>query len=99
MKTFLDYQKEIYQNKVDHNFNVTNVEKEFLLLYGEVAEAFDAYKKEQPVGDELADIAIYLFGLAEILHVDLGAEIDKKMLINKNRSYEKNKSGYAKRLE
>lgn len=41
-----DMQKAIYQNKIDHQFNVTNIEKEFLSLYGEVAEAFDAYRKK-----------------------------------------------------
>lgn len=45
-----DMQKAIYQNKIDHQFNVTNIEKEFLSLYGEVAEAFDAYRKKQNVG-------------------------------------------------
>ncbi len=33
-------QKEIYQNKVDKGFNVTDVNKEFCLIYGEVAEAY-----------------------------------------------------------
>ena len=32
-------QKAVYQNKVDKGFNVTDVNKEFCLLYGEVAEA------------------------------------------------------------
>ena len=32
-------QKEIYQNKVDKGFNITDVNKEFCLTYGEVAEA------------------------------------------------------------
>ena len=31
-------QKEIYQNKVDKGFNVTDVNKEFCLTYGEIAE-------------------------------------------------------------
>lgn len=42
-----EMQKAIYQNKIDHQFNVTNIEKEFLALYGEVGEAFDAYRKQQ----------------------------------------------------
>ena len=45
-----DMQKAIYQNKIDHQFNVTNIEKEFLSLYGEVAEAFDAYRKNKMWG-------------------------------------------------
>ena len=82
-------QKQVYQNKVNKGFNITNVEKEFCLLYGEVAEAFEAYrKKKDDVGEELADVAIYLLGLAEILGVDLADEIEKKMGINKERTYE-----------
>lgn len=84
-----EMQKAVYQNKVNKGFNITNVEKEFCLLYGEVAEAFEAYrKKKDDVGEELADVAIYLLGLAEILGVDLTDEIEKKMAINKERTYE-----------
>lgn len=82
-------QKVVYKNKVDKGFNITDVNKEFCLLYGEVAEAYDAWKKRQDdVGEELADIAIYLLGLSEILGVDLASEIEKKMEINQNREYE-----------
>ena len=82
-------QKAIYQNKVDKGFNTTDVNKEFCLLYGEVAEAYDAWrKKKRDVGEELADVAIYLMGLSEILGVDLADEIEKKMHINQNRQYQ-----------
>ena len=40
------------------------------------------------VGEELADIAIYLMGLSEILDIDLETEIEKKMAINKDRVYQ-----------
>ena len=84
-----ELQKQVYQNKVNKGFNVTDVHKEFCLLYGEVSEAFEAYrKKEDSVGEELADVAIYLLGLAEILGVDLGSEIKKKVKINEERTYE-----------
>ena len=83
-----EMQKAVYQNKINKGFNVTNVEKEFCLLYGEVAEAYEAYrKKKDDVGEELADVAIYLLGLAEILGVDLADEIEKKMEINRERTY------------
>ena len=82
-------QKAVYKNKVDKGFNVTDVNVEFCLLYGEVAEAYEAWKKKQDtVGEELADIAIYLLGLSEILGVDLASEIEKKMKINREREYE-----------
>ena len=40
-------QKEIYQNKVEKRFNVTDVNKEFCLTYGEVAEAYEAWRKKR----------------------------------------------------
>ncbi|MBQ3201478.1 MAG: hypothetical protein IJB22_06110 [Clostridia bacterium] len=82
-------QKAVYKNKADKGFNTTDVSKEFCLLYGEVAEAYEAWnQKHDNVGEELADIAIYLLGLSEILGVDLASEIEKKMKINQDREYE-----------
>ncbi len=81
-------QKAVFQNKLDKGFNVTDVNKEFCLLYGEVAEAYDAWRKKKvDVGEELADIAIYLLGLSEMLGIDLACEIEGKMRINKERQY------------
>lgn len=88
MERLQNIQKEIYDNKVNKGFNVTNIELEFCLTHGELAEAFEAYLKKRPtVGEELADVAIYLYGLAEILGYDLNAEILKKVEKNKNRIY------------
>ena len=44
--------------------------------------------EQDNVGEELADIAIYLLGLSEILGIDLASEIEEKTAINKNREYE-----------
>ncbi len=83
-------QKDVYQNKLDKGFNVTDVPKEFCLLYEEVSEAYSAYrKKKDDLGEELADVAIYLLGLSEILGFDLTDEIEKKVEKNKNREYKK----------
>jgi hypothetical protein len=83
-------QQAVYANKVAKGFNVTDVPLEFCYLSSEVAEAFEAYRKDLPtIGEELADIAIYLLGLAEILHVDLDAAIDAKMAKNAARTYRK----------
>lgn len=83
-----EIQKRIYDNKVNKHWNVSNVEKELCLLQGELAEFYEAYRKHLPtVGEELADVAIYLLGLAEILHIDLGCEIKRKMHINEKRQY------------
>lgn len=83
-------QKEIFDNKVKKGFNTTDVSYEFGLTYGELAEAFSAYIKKLPeINEELADVAIYLFGLAEILHIDLEDAILKKIEKNKKREYQK----------
>lgn len=81
-------QKEIWQNKVDKGFNTTDVNKEFCYLYGEVAEAYEAYrKKKDDLNEELADIAIYLFGISEMLGFDLQTEIMNKVSKNSKRVY------------
>ena len=81
-------QKEIYQNKVNKGFNVTNIDEEFCLTYGEIAEAYEAWrKKKDDLGEELADVAIYLLGLSEILGIDLEDEIQKKVYKNSKREY------------
>lgn len=83
-----EIQKRVYKNKLKHNFNVTDVNLEFCLLYGEVAEAYEAWlKKHDNVGEELADVMIYLCGLSEILGIDLQSEVERKMKINESREY------------
>lgn len=82
-------QKEVYQNKVNKGFNTSDVNKEFCYIYGEVAEAFEAYrKKKDDLGEELADITIYLLGLSEILNINLEEEILKKVNKNNHRKYQ-----------
>ncbi|MBU4217233.1 hypothetical protein L6270_05395 [Candidatus Parcubacteria bacterium] len=81
-------QKDVFANKVTKGFNVTDVNFEFGLTHGELAEAFTAYHKKLPdLGEELADVVIYLLGLAEILNIDLEEELLKKVEKNKNRVY------------
>jgi NTP pyrophosphatase (non-canonical NTP hydrolase) len=93
-----DLQRRILENKKQHGFNTTDVETEFLLIYGEVAEAYEAWrKKKDDLGEEFADVAIYLLGLAEILGIDLGAEIDNKVSKNAKRVYQ-NVNGVTTRI-
>lgn len=89
-----EIQKEIIENKIRHGFNTTNIEQEFCYLYGEVSEAYEAFYKEKPTfPEELADVAIFLLGIAEIKGIDLESEIIKKMNKNKNRTYKFNDLG------
>ena len=88
MESTREVQKRIYHNKVNHGFNVTDVNLEFCLMMGEVGEAHKAWReKDAGLGSELADVAIYLLGIAEISGIDLGEEIEKKMQINARRVY------------
>ncbi|MBO7508105.1 MAG: hypothetical protein J6T39_00480 [Clostridia bacterium] len=85
-------QKEIIQNKINHGWPIDDINWEFCLLYGEVAEAYEAYNKnyaKEELGSELADVGIYLLGLAEELGFSLQDEIIKKMETNKHRKYVK----------
>lgn len=87
---FRGLQKEVYQNKVNHGFNITDVNMEFCLTYGELGEAYQAWlKKHDNVGEEIADVVIFLMGLSEILGIDLQKEIENKIEINKKRLYKK----------
>lgn len=36
-----------------------------------MAEAYEAYRKKNDLGEELADVVIYLLGISEILSIGL----------------------------
>ncbi len=83
-------QKRAWQNRVAKGFNTTDIPLDFCLLQGEIAEAFDAWRKgREDLGEELADVAIYLLSLAEMTGVDLQDEIEAKMAKNAARTYER----------
>lgn len=82
-------QRDIIENKKKHNFNTTDIKFELLCLYGEVNELFQAWLKEdqENINEELADVAIFLLGISEMLGSDLGEDIVKKVAINAKRKY------------
>lgn len=81
-------QKRVYQNKLNQGFNVTDVYKELCYIQGELTEVFEAYNnKKEDLGEELADVVIYMLGLAEILGIDLESELLHKMDKNEKRKY------------
>ena len=87
-------QNDVYQNKVKHGFNISSIEMEFCYAYGELGEAYMAYlKKKDDLGEELADVAIYLLGLSEMLDIDLEKEILHKIDKNSKRVYKENSKG------
>jgi hypothetical protein len=89
MTTFREAQDRVWANKLAHRFNVTDVPLEFCLLSGEVAEAFDAWRKgrSEELAGELADIAIFLLGLAEMTGADLQSAVEAKLAANEARVY------------
>lgn len=82
-------QQEIYANKIEKGFNVTDMALEFSLTHEELSEAFHAYRKKLPdVWEELADVMIYLLGMAEILGIDMEKELLQKVEKNRKREYQ-----------
>ncbi|MGH3770358.1 MAG: MazG-like family protein [Pseudonocardiaceae bacterium] len=83
-----------WQNKIAKGFNTSDVPLEFMLLHGEVAESFQAWRRAQPdLGEELADVALYLFALAEMNGVDLDGEVEQKIAKNTRRQYSQDSNG------
>ncbi len=81
-------QKETYQNKLDKGFNTTDIALEFCRAHEELSEAFKKYNQDEDgVGEELADVAIFLLGISEIMGFDLETELVNKMEKNKKRKY------------
>lgn len=87
-------QKLAWNNKLAKGFNTSNVPLEFCLLSGELAEAFDAWHKGRAgVAEELADTAIFLLGLAEMVGADLQEAVEAKLAINETRVYRRMPNG------
>ena len=72
-------QEAIIQNKINHGFNITDLDMEFCLAYGELGEAYIAmFKKLDDLGEEFADVAIYTLGIAELSKLNLSDQIKTK---------------------
>jgi hypothetical protein len=83
-------QELVWENKVGKGFNTTDIPLEFCLLQGEIAEAFEAWRQgRDDLGEELADVAIYLLGLAEMAGVNLQGEVEAKLAMNAARVYQR----------
>lgn len=86
-------QQEVMRNKLEKGFNTTDISLEFCRAYEELSEAFaKVNKREEGVGEEFADVIIFILGMAEILDIDLEKELVDKIEKNKNRKYKKTKS-------
>jgi len=88
-----ELQKEVMRNKLEKGFNTTNIAEEFCRAHEELSEAFKKYfQRQEGAAEELADVTIFLLGMAELLGFDLEKELVKKVEINKRRKYRKEKS-------
>lgn len=80
----------------DHVDDIQNslISKRLMLIVGEVSEAMEGLRKNDKANfkEELADIIIRLADLCGGLNIDLATEINKKMVINKDRPYKHGKS-------
>lgn len=86
--TIRQIQHRAWANKVAKDFNTTDVALEFGLTMEELSEAFSAWRKGKPdLGGELADVMIFLAGLAEMNAIDLEAEVELKLVQNETRRY------------
>lgn len=88
MTDIREIQAAAWKNKLAKGFNTTDVPLEFCYLNAEVAEAFDAWRKgRDDLGEELADVALFLVSLAEMNGVDLQTEVERKLAKNAGRTY------------
>lgn len=94
-----ELQEEVMRNKLEKGFNTTDIALEFCRAYEELSEAFSKLNKhEEGVGEEFADVIIFLLGMAQILEIDLESELIRKIEINKRRKYRKTKSPDGKNV-
>jgi NTP pyrophosphatase (non-canonical NTP hydrolase) len=89
-----DVQERAWSNKLAKGFSTDNVPQEFVLTYGELAEAFDAYRKNPAgLGSELADVVIYVSNIASMCGISLAAAVRDKLAVNASRTYSRNGNG------
>jgi len=89
MKYIKEWEDVITKWAISKGFNWTpeDVDTMLLRLHSEVSEAGEEARDDDLEGfkEELADIAIRLFNIAEVFGIDLEKEIEKKMKVNKER--------------
>lgn len=66
-----------------------NMMEKLMLVVTEVAEAAEAYRKDDRVGfhEEIADTIIRLLDICGSVHIDIEAEVKAKMERNRDREY------------
>ena len=82
-------QKEISDFQHAKKFDEVAITQQMLQLHGEVNEAYEAWRREDidNLAEELADVAIYTYGLATHFGIDLNQAIQNKLAKNAHRKY------------
>lgn len=96
LEYFLNRQQRIFENKVNHGFNTTNVYQEARYILEETAELMRAIEKNdrENMIEELADIVIFAYGCAEVARLgNLDKKIFEKMTLNEKRVYTQTEEG------
>ena len=95
MIDLIQLQRDIYQNKINRNFNVTDVGKEIVLMVEELGELARAYKNsdklpapdishKEDMVDAIGDLMIYCLGLCEML--DVNSEDVLRTIVEQNKT-------------
>ena len=72
-----------WDNKALKGYNTTDVPLEFCMLQEKAAAAFAAWRKNKArLGEELADVVLYVMSIAEMTGLDLQHEV--KVKVDKN---------------
>ena len=98
MMDISNLQKQIYQNKIDKGFNVTDIGKEIILMTEELGELAKAYKNsdkksaseinnKEEIIDAIGDLMVYCLGLCEMIGADSGEILEKIIEGNKIRKH------------
>lgn len=79
-------QDSAWDNKVRKGYNTTDVPLEVCLLQEKASATFTAWRKGQGrLGEELADIVLYVASIAQMTGLDLDHEVTTKMQKNAAR--------------
>lgn len=80
-------QQQVWNNKVLKGFNTFEAPLVFGMLHETAATAFTAWRKnEDRLGEELADVVLYVTSIAEITGLDTEQEIKTKVDKNDARA-------------
>lgn len=88
-------QKEVHENAIAHGWWETKrpVPELLCLIHSEVSEALEGHRKglvegqKGCLGEELADIVIRVFDMAEAYEIDMVKQVSEKHEYNKTRPY------------